>query len=153
MKPRPVRSKASLRRRPGKNRPATSAFLSKASSRELHPRNLSPLQKQTLCPALYHLRQTEGSSCRFLRSQLRRIGLGRSPQARPCCERQYPITTPFAALAKPELSTLHKIGTFYFALTVKFRTCSSFRELLSHYRAVKLLISGDPTALNTCSLP
>ncbi len=60
----------------------------------------------------------EGSDGRFLRSQLSRIGPGRCPQARPCRQRPHPITITSAALAKPELSTLHKIGTFYFALTV-----------------------------------
>jgi hypothetical protein len=71
----------------------------------------------------------EGSDSRFLRSQLRRIGPGRCPQARPCRQRPHPITITSAALAKPELSTLHKIGTFYFALTSRKAATGAKRPL------------------------
>jgi hypothetical protein len=78
---------------------------------------LPATQKPSARPVPTRRSGAEGSDGRFLRSQLRCIGPGRCPQARPCRQRPHPITITSAELAKPELSTLHKIGTFYFALT------------------------------------
>lgn len=85
----------------------------KLSSEKLGAINTKPSAR----PAATRRSGAEGSDGRFLRSQLRRISPGRCPQARPCRQRPHPITITSAELTKPEFSTLHKIGTFYFALT------------------------------------
>src|SRR5258708_36221417 len=58
------------------------------------------------------------ASDRFLRSQPRRIGLGRSRQARSRRDQNQLIMRGPFGHAQPELSTLLETGTFYFALTV-----------------------------------
>jgi len=107
--------------RPGNNRQAAFAFFVQGLSSETSPKKslLPATQNPPLSPPYYGGVAQRVQDGRFLRSQLRRIGPGRCPQARPCRQQPHPITITSAKLAKPELSTLHKIGTFYFALTGK----------------------------------
>jgi hypothetical protein len=104
-------------RKPGQKRPAASAFFDPGPRlRNFSLRN--PLKTKTLGPASHSLAyQTEGRHGRFLRSLPRRLGPGSSPQARPRREDLQLTTRIPVASPKPELSTLHKLGTFYFALT------------------------------------
>ena len=109
--------------KPGNSGPAACAFFCPGPQLGNFTKKISLASntKPSARPAPTRRSGAEGSDGRFLRSQLRRIGPGRCPQARPCRQRPHPITITSAALAKPELSTLHKIGTFYFALTEYFQ--------------------------------
>jgi len=122
--------------KPGNSGPAAFAFFCPGPQLGNFTKKISLASntKPSARPAPTRWSGAEGSDGRFLRSQLRRIGPGRCPQARPCRQRSHPITITSAQLAKPELSTLHKIGTFYFALTVNTPTkistyCFSWRRL------------------------
>jgi len=105
--------------KPGNSGPAACAFFRPGPQLGNFTKKISLAgnTKPSARPAPTQRSGAEGSHGRFLRSQLRRIGPGRCPQARPCRQRPHPITITSATLAKPEFSTLHKIGTFYFALT------------------------------------
>jgi hypothetical protein len=107
--------------RPGNSGPAACAFFCPGPQLGNFTQKifLASSTKPSARPASTRRSGAEGSDGRFLRSQLRRIGLGRCPQARPCRQRPHPITITSVTLAKPELSTLHKTGTFYFALTAE----------------------------------
>jgi hypothetical protein len=111
--------KTRVQGKPGNSGPAACAFFCPGPQLGNFTKKISLASKTkpSARPAPTRRSGAEGSDGRFLRSQLRRIGPGRCPQARPCRQRPHPITISSAALVKPELSTLHKIGTFYFALT------------------------------------
>jgi hypothetical protein len=130
--------KARAQGKPGNSGPAAFAFFCPGPQLRNFTKKISLASntKPSARPAPTRRSGAEGSDGRFLRSQLRRIGPGRCPQARPCRQRPHPITTTSADLAKPELSTLHKIGTFYFALTEskQARGQCTLSQLVEHSR-------------------
>jgi hypothetical protein len=113
---------------PGQQRPAVIALCwPKASARELHQRNAGSIVSlpgglrsdhptETRKPSTLPIGSIEGSS-RFLRSQLRRIGLGHPSRARLRAGPQQCSMGLQWPRSEPELSTLLGTGTFYFALT------------------------------------
>ena len=113
---------------PGQQSPAVVALCwPKASARELHQRNAGSIVSlsgglrsgqptETRKPSTLRIGSIEGSG-RFLRSQLRRIGLGHPSRARLRAGPQQCSMGLQWSRSKPELSTLLGTGTFYFAVT------------------------------------
>ena len=94
----------------------------KASAAEWRP---SPLAKGILYRKAL---RTASSRCRracadCFRSRLRRLGFASPPRARPRSGPGQTTTPSPRARSKPELSTLLKSGTFYFALTPQAIVC------------------------------
>src|SRR5689334_17936118 len=109
-------TKTQAQGKPGNSSPAAFAFFCPGPPLGNFTKKISLASntKPSARPVPTRRNGAEGSDGRFLRSQLRRISPGRCPQVRPCRQRPHPITITSAELTKPELSTLHKIGTFYF---------------------------------------
>jgi len=155
---------------PGQPRPAIVAlYWPKVSAREPHQRNvgwilslsggLRPCHPtQTGKPSTPPSGSIKGAG-RFLRSQLRRLGLGHPPRARPRAGRQQDTIGFECSRSKPELSTLLGTGTFYFALTstrslidTVSRAC--YVRLVVHCRFVRparpYVARGNPVQIRNC---
>jgi len=105
---------------PGKTSPAIFAFtLSKASAPELHQKNMANPNPQNQNPLLRILTRGFWPSADFFGASSVASALDLRRGRDPVTDRSQSSMRVRADPSKPELSTLQKTGTFYFALTVR----------------------------------